>query len=497
MKTTRLSLTACVAAFAPIVFGCATELDGTADDVLVLEAAAVLDEGVIVGSLDWVEASSLTGIAKTAAQATGYVSIPASSSRCSGFLISGDLFMTNHHCIPDAASAVGVVVNFKYETSWDRSGVIACDEFVGANEALDYAIVRCAGAPGETFGHLTLDPTALSATASINLLHQQCDFPTTPSCEPTKKLSPGKVLSTTLVANRITHDADMLGGSSGGAIIAPGTTNAVAINNAHVIVRDRTDGRGTTNIGVPMSLIVPDMKTRFPALFTSCAGIPAAGRVIDEDDSCVTLGGQARFWRSIEGAGNDGDLLWTGTTANAVAGNFAEWNLQFESAGRYELGAYIDTTTATATRARYTVRHSGGSSDVVVNQDAVSSSGFISLGTYTFAAGANHSVRLNDNTGDRSQQLVVDGLLVKPAAGEPPATTATCTRVRVTGADTLNVRPDPNTSRAPVAVLTGGQVVNRTASVTGSVVRGTDVWYAINTSGIAGYISSSYAVCVN
>ena len=143
------------------------------------------------------------------------------------------------------------------------------------------------------------------------------------------------------------------------------------------------------------------------------------------------------------------------------------------------------------------MRHSGGSSDVVVNQDAVSSSGFISLGTYTFAAGANHSVRLNDNTGDRSQQLVVDGLLVKPAAGEPPATTATCTRVRVTGADTLNVRPDPNTSRAPVAVLTGGQVVNRTASVTGSVVRGTDVWYAINTSGIAGYISSSYAVCVN
>jgi len=239
------------------------------------------------------------------------------------------------------------------------------------------------------------------------------------------------------------------------------------------------------------------MKTRFPDLFVSCTAIPAAGRILDEDDDCVTLGGEARFLRSVEGAGYDNDLLWTGTTANSAAGNFAEYALNFAAAGRFELGVYIDATTATATRARYTVRHSGGSTDVVIDQNRVTTSGFFSLGTYSFAAGARHTVRLNDNTGDRSQQLVIDALLVKPAAGAAPAPpAATCTQVRV-GSDSLNVRPDPNTSRAAVGVLAAGSVVTRTGSVSGQVVRGTDVWFAISAPGVAGYISSAYATCVN
>jgi hypothetical protein len=62
----------------------------------------------------------------------------------------------------------------------------------------------------------------------------------------------------------------------------------------------------------------------------------------------------------------------------------------------------------------------------------------------------------------------------------------------------LNVRPDASTSRAPVAVVSGGDVLTRTGSVNGQTVRGTAVWYAITTpGGVSGYISSSYAVCLN
>ena len=497
MNNARCSITAAAAFALSVVAGCATDLDSDDAD-FVVDAAAVLDEGVIVGDLDWVNASTLTGVAKTAAKATGYVSIPESRARCSGFLIGRDLLMTNNHCIPDAGSAVGVKVNFKYDTTFDTSGLVACDEFIGTNAALDYTIVRCTGLPGDTYGWLTIDPVALGAGDPIQLLHQQCDYATAPACAPTKKLSPGKILATTRIANRVTHDADMLGGSSGGAIVAPNSTNVIAINNAHV-VPDNT-GRGTTNIGVPMSLIGPDLRSRFPDLFEAlpCDSIPAAGRIIEEDDSCVTLGGEARFFRSVEGAGYDNDLLWTGTTSNSTAGNFAEYKLSFATAGRFEIGVYIDATVGTASRARYTVRHSGGSTDVVVNQGTVSASGFFSLGTFNFAAGAGHSVRVNDNTGDRSQQLVIDAVLVKPVTvAAPPTSTATCTQVRVTGAESLNVRPDPNTSRGAVGVLQGGQVVNRTGSVTGQVVRGTNVWYAISTTGITGYISASYATCVN
>ena len=496
MNSVRCSIASATVLALSMVGGCATELEVGNEADFVLDAAAVLDEGVIVGTLDWVNASTLTGTQKTAAKATGYVSIPASSSRCSGFLIGRDVFMTNHHCIPDAANAVGVTVNFKYETTWDNSGVVVCDEFIGANRALDYALLRCAGSPGDTYGALTIDPTVLVTGNGIQLLHQQCDFATTPNCEPTKKLSPGRVTGTTRIANRITHDADMLGGSSGGAIVVPDTTNVIAINNAHVI-EGTSNGRGTINIGVPMSLIAADMKTRFSDLFTSCPAIPAAGRTIDEDDDCVTLSGEARLLRSVEGAGYDNDLLWTDTTANSTAGSSAEYALNFAAAGLYELGAYIDATTATATRARYTIRHSGGSTDVVVDQNRITTSGFFNLGTYAFAAGASHTVRLNDNTGDRSQQLVIDALLVKPAAATVTAPAApTCTQVRV-GSNSLNVRPDPNTSRGAVGVLAAGSVVTRTGSVSGQVVRGTDVWYAISAPGVAGYISGAYATCVN
>jgi hypothetical protein len=495
MMNTRRPLAAVV--FTLALGGCATELDASESE-FVLDAASVLDEGVIVGELDWVASTALTGTPKTAAKATGYVSIPQASSRCSGFLIGRDLFMTNHHCIPDAATAFGVTVNFKYETVWDESGVVRCDEFIGANRTLDYSIVRCQGAPGDTYGFLTLDARTLTTASTLQLFHQQCDFHSDESCAPTKKMSPGRVTSTTAMANRISHNADMLGGSSGGALVATNTTNVIAINNAHIL-NGTVNGRGTTNLGVPMSLIVPDMQARFPQLFASCAAIPAAGRVIDEDDDCVTLGGEARFWRSISGAGNDGDLVWTGTTNYSTAGNSAVYALNVASTGRYDVKVWVDATYGTATRARYTVTHAAGTTDVVVNQNAVTTSGFVSLGAFTFNAGTAGSVRVNDNTGDRSQQLVVDALSVTPVAGSTtPPPTASCTQVRVEGATSLNVRPDPNTSRAPVAVVSGGDVLTRTGSVNGQTVRGTAVWYAITTpAGVSGYISSSYAVCVN
>src|SRR5690606_25689513 len=103
-----------------------------------------------------------------------------------------------------------------------------------------------------TYGVLSIDDRVLAPQRAIALLHQQCDYFTTPSCVPTKKVSPGRI--TGIRNNRVTHDADMLGGSSGGAMVDASTGAVVAINNAHV-VNGTENGRGTTNIGVPMSLV--------------------------------------------------------------------------------------------------------------------------------------------------------------------------------------------------------------------------------------------------
>jgi hypothetical protein len=503
--------------FAVLVFaalaGCTTELDEVGND-LVMDPAAVLDEGVIVGDLDWVASTQLTGTVKTASLATGYVSIPQASARCSGFLIGRDVFMTNHHCISNDAMAFGVTVNFKYDTVWDESGVVRCDEFIGANQALDYALVRCKGNPGDTYGWLTLDPQALSTSDSIQLFHQQCDYNTTPDCAPTKKMSPGRVTSTTSMQNRITHDADMLGGSSGGAIVAANTTTVVAINNAHIL-EGTTNGRGTTNIGVPMSLIVPHIRANFPNALTSssapaapsapasaCAAVPADGRVIDEDDGCVTLSGDAQWWRAVDGAGNGNDLVWTGTTNHAEGKNVADYAVNVASSGRYEVSVWIDVTYATATSARYAVSHDDGVSEVVVDQNAVTTSGWVALGAFNFTTGRTAGVQLADNTGIRSQQLVVDALAVVPVTsttvpGTPSAVEA-CSLVAIDGVQALNVRAEPNTNNDPIAVLGVDDVVERTGSVEGQRVNGVSTWYAITTEdGVEGYIAAAYATCLN
>lgn len=198
--------------------------------------------------------------------------------------------MTNHHCVPTAEIAAGVTVNFTYETRWDTAGVYRCDRFLGANRELDYALLRCTGAPGDRYGVLALEARTLDESDPIALLHQQCQFIGDPTCLPTKKVSPGQIIGRG--GNRILHDADMLGGSSGGALIDPATGAVVAINNASLTQNTRPGGYGIGNVGVPMTHILPDLVSRFPGVVaTSCVRVPAVGRDLDEDDRQPQPGG--------------------------------------------------------------------------------------------------------------------------------------------------------------------------------------------------------------
>ena len=251
---------------------CLHEVDGDAPGFDPREAS-VLDDGLIFGPVDWQEASSLPAdsVERRAANAAGYVYVPARSSRCSGFLIAADVVMTNHHCVPDAASAAGVVVNFLFETEWRAADPVRCERFLGADQALDFALLGCEGRPGERFGVLELDEGALSTGTAIAMLHQQCDWTTTPDCEPTKKLSPGTV--TRLWPTDVAHDADSLGGSSGGAILRAGTTRVVAINKSHSLP-DPATGHLGANYGTPMSAIVPHLRAHFPAVLAEAPPLP-------------------------------------------------------------------------------------------------------------------------------------------------------------------------------------------------------------------------------
>jgi len=104
-------------------------------------------------SIGWV------GRALELAAAVCRVNTPAGPG--SGFLIATDLLLTNHHVLPDAAAAAVAVAEFNYQISWSGEPEpvrrFTCDaSFFHNDEALDYAIVRVNGAPGDIFGFVNL-----------------------------------------------------------------------------------------------------------------------------------------------------------------------------------------------------------------------------------------------------------------------------------------------------------------------------------------------------
>ena len=82
---------------------------------------------------------------------------------------------------------------------------------------------------------------------------------------------------------------------------------------------------------------------------------------------------------------------------------------------------------------------------------------------------------------------------VTPTPPLPP----TCAQVQVHGASTLNVRPSAGTQRAPVGTLSQGDIVNVVGvEGNGQAVNGTTTWYQVQVASLRGFISGSYARCI-
>ena len=154
---------------------------------------------------------------------------------------------------------------------------------------------------------------------------------------------------------------------------------------------------------------------------TPCATVPAAGRVIDQDEACFELGGPMQYWRT-EQSGWNGSLKWTHATDTQVY-NYALWHLDLEQAGRYVLEAYTPAAWAESQQANYQVRHGGVTTATVVDQTAVD--GWVTVGEFDFTAGNGQWVRLEDLTGEpgsSNTRVVFDALRLTlvPNAPEDP-----------------------------------------------------------------------------
>ncbi len=222
-------------------------------------------DSIIVGDLDWKDIGDLADgtEVKTRARAIVDLSLPALGSRCTGFLINEDTVLTNQHCIPAASYSRGVTARFLHQKGVDKAQqqVFDCSTFIGNDEALDFALLKCAGRPGDTYGAVELTDRQAVVGNAVHVIQQNCDYYTQSSCDWNKKVAHGKI---TEVADEYTHDADTLGGSSGSPVFASSDNKVIALHHAGYGNDGR--GRGVENYAVPMSKIVPFLKSRFPSV---------------------------------------------------------------------------------------------------------------------------------------------------------------------------------------------------------------------------------------
>jgi hypothetical protein len=149
---------------------------------------------------------------------------------------------------------------------------------------------------------------------------------------------------------------------------------------------------------------------------TPCAQVPADGRIVDESETCFTIGGPASGMRQVSTAGYNNSLMWTYTSDAASEENFGEWSLDFVQAGKYHVEVYTAAAFAQSKQAKYVVTASGATQTVMIDQTATD--GWQPLGDFMFAAGASQSVHLGDNTGEplaNNVQIVFDAVRVTPA----------------------------------------------------------------------------------
>jgi hypothetical protein len=188
-----------------------------------------------------------------------------------------------------------------------------------------------------------------------------------------------------------------------------------------------------------------------PPVFASCGTIGREGGVVENADRCARFFGASSYWRSAEGRGHSGSLLWTNSLASEEPANWARWNLDFAESGRYRAEVYLTPEYAESEMVRYEVVHGGEAEVVFVDQSAAHAEGWYAIGDFEFAAGGGQHISLFDNVHDASvegRRIAFDALRLTPY--DPTSDS------REGGAPSPSPEPEPELGPGISASVTGG-----------------------------------------
>jgi S1-C subfamily serine protease len=110
------------------------------------------------------------------------IRLPDGSSG-SGFLIADGIVVTNHHVLPDAATAGAATVIFNYQLTArgtnaevDERKLLPADHF-RTSEDDDWSTVRAAGDPNQQWGALDLAPASVNVGDRVNIIQHPNGLP--------------------------------------------------------------------------------------------------------------------------------------------------------------------------------------------------------------------------------------------------------------------------------------------------------------------------------
>jgi len=193
------------------------------------------------------------------ARSVAFISVQDGADRWSGtgFMITPDLAITNHHVLPDANVAPGVLFRFNYEENFHgeaqptreyrakQGGVFR------ANEELDYAIVELEGSPGNEWGWLPLRARDLKTRERINIIQHPNGLP--------KQISMQNNFVEYVGGNVAQYVTSTQPGSSGSPVFNDGW-EVVALHHAGGNLQEPTTGKVYfRNEGILVTRVLADL----------------------------------------------------------------------------------------------------------------------------------------------------------------------------------------------------------------------------------------------
>ncbi|NJM70632.1 MAG: trypsin-like peptidase domain-containing protein [Scytonema sp. RU_4_4] len=203
------------------------------------------------------------------AQAVSYVRVRTTQKWWSGtgFLVAHDLLLTNNHVLPDPDLLEDTIFCFNYEEDFQGQAQTIEEyhaKFKGifyTNPHLDYTLIQLEGAPGRTWGYISLQPKSVNNGDRVNIIQHPLGQP--------KQVSLQNNFVQYVNSDIVQYITSTLEGSSGSPVLND-DWEAIALHRAGGdIPEPDTQRHYFRNEGVLINRILADLPPHFRDLVDS------------------------------------------------------------------------------------------------------------------------------------------------------------------------------------------------------------------------------------